>query len=199
MNLYAYVGNNPVNLSDPSGMCGWRHVTQIQIRFLGGSDKIDKKNVAEWDYFDDFDCPTEGGVETGSGVFEGTGQAHEAGHAGTSDANHVVVTGARFILASQNNAPPQLPPGWEYYPGSNNNYMYRRDDPRRRPHLTPQRQRKACEDYNRMMQSNTEIGRWSYGYGAGGVIFRTTFGAWLNLIVGGVNVLLGAGGRPEGC
>ena len=153
MNLYAYVGNNPVNRTDPSGLC-----TVVDIGYSWYTTGGEYLGPAPGHYYVLQNCT--GGFDWGGG---GTGAPRDndgggggAGATEEDDGGDVVVEGTR------NPATP-LPRGWEYYPGSNNNYMYQRNDPQRRVRLTPRRQREICDAYNKIQRSATQIGAGSFG------------------------------------
>ena len=94
MNLYAYVGGDPVNRTDPSGMCTlWSSTSYNEYKTLSTGGMIFTKEVQGPAFYTVTDCEggATGGVGGGSsfGVDEGGGVGSEA------EASPIVVTGTR--------------------------------------------------------------------------------------------------------
>ena len=190
MNLYTYVGADPVNFSDPLGL-----MSQAEC------EKEEAKAKANGE-----DPTTVCGDTGGPGSAGGPGHSGGEGSGGLdpglitseqpTDKNNgaIVVTGPK--QAHRPPPPPPLPPGWSYYPGSHNRYMVDRHG---RIELTPEFARQACRDYHALMHSDAQVSTVPVAGGVAGGLAETAFGAWLNILVGGVLVAIGLSPAPPGC
>jgi RHS repeat-associated protein len=170
MNMYGYVGGDPVNRVDPTGLCGGPSGTtpdypgeNCEPIVVNGKRPRNKKE-------DEDDAPI---IVLAEGT-ESTAQAVKRLSAG-----------------------PILPAGCSMVNGSNGAYMRCSDT---KIHLTPKRQREVCRDFHKLMKSNTQVGAATWGVGGLSFVKSFPGPASvMNFMASGVTVVLSFAPTPPGC
>jgi RHS repeat-associated protein len=182
-NLYAYVGNDPVNSVDPMGL------QECQTLYHNNFQYVDSNNNHRYDPGEHI-IP---GSETSVPFEVCTGGPSSVGGGSSARGS------AGGEPKSKRQPQPKSQPKPCAYTNASGQCVYQRDK-NGNLRFDPGYQKQVCAGYSRMMHSNNEVAAVSYGFSLFGFKFSVPAPAnILNAIVGGVTTALSFAPTPPGC